>query len=314
MQFFHQATAVIFGLILGSKASAAFAPKTVSTYVIVPTIASNSGTSNRLSWSSWIARKPAFILYSSDDDYVEIFRDDFDGPLNHKIWGFDIGRGPNNDGWGNQEKQTYTDSEKNAFTKNGVLNVRICKESSPDYYTSARLVTRATFSFAYGKIETRIRIQKHLNGPFSAVWALSLMVDNPTVGWPMCGEIDVFEYQSLWDFTPATLHFEARHGGDALSFHGNQNFLTNDWHDYKMEWTPSFIAFSHDGKEIGRYNRPNEPTNETWPYREDNPFYLIINNALYPSWGTAPDANFTEHTLEVDYISVSRRQNYDSST
>ena len=251
-------------------------------------------------------------LHSSltNDDYQEVFRDDFDGPLNLDVWGFDIGRGPNNSGWGNGEQQYYTDSPSNAFTENGSLHVRIVKEDpSSEYpYTSARLVTRDTFSFAYGKVEARIRIKDHIDGPFAAVWALSLKKDDPNVNWPLCGEIDFFEYQSIWNYTPATLHFQDRHGGDALSFHGTENFLTKDWHLYTMEWTPDFISFSHDGEEIGRYNRPADSNVNNWPYTEDNPFYLILNNALHPEWGSAPDENFTEHTMEVDYISVSQKK------
>lgn len=255
---------------------------------------------------------------SGDDAYQVIFHDDFDGTaVDRTLWGFDIGNGPNNDGWGNQEKQYYTDSDENAFTKDGSLHVRIVKESptrdssstSPAYspaYTSARLVTRSTFSFAYGKVDTRIRIQDLVKGPFCAVWALSLEVDDPVVQWPLCGEIDMMEYQSIWDYTPSTLHFEERNGGNAVSFQGPP--LTPDWHVFSMEWTPDFICFSHDGIEIGRYQRPVNATKANWPYTQDNPFYLIINNALYPFWGSQPDANFTEHTMEVDYITVSQKK------
>ena len=52
---------------------------------------------------------------------------------------------------------------------------------------------------------------------------------------------------------------------------------------------------------------PVTDTQKAWPYTWDNPFYLIINNAMNPSW--APKENqagpdVTEHELLVDWIKV----------
>lgn len=256
---------------------------------------------------------PAFVIRSTspDNEYVEIFRDDFE-TLDQSIWKYDLGRGPNNDGWGNGEKQTYTDSPENAFVKDSILHIKIIKQDTPTedgcYYTSARLTTSGTFNFTFGRVDTRVRLQ-HTNGPFSAVWALSDKVADPKVGWPLCGEIDFFEYQAIWDYTPSTLHFQDRHGGDALSFH-NTLLTANEWHDICMEWTPDYIAFLQNGKEIGRYPRPENATMENWPYNGENSFHLIINNAMSPSWSDdkPPSLDFTEHVLEVDYISVSQKR------
>jgi beta-glucanase (GH16 family) len=132
---------------------------------------------------------------------------------------------------------------------------------------------------------------------------------DPRIGWPLCGEIDFYEYQAIWDFTPSTLHFEDRHGGNAMSFHKTL-LAANEWHDISMEWTPDYIAFSQNGEEIGRYPRPENATMKNWPYNGENSFHLIINNAMAPNWSNVkpPPANFTEHILEVDYISVSQKQ------
>ena len=43
------------------------------------------------------------------------------------------------------------------------------------------------------------------------------------------------------------------------------------------------------------------------PTRPTNPFYLLINNAMQPDWGSAPAASLRENTLEIDYITVSQR-------
>jgi Glycosyl hydrolases family 16 len=178
-----------------------------------------------------------------ENDYVEIFRDDFK-TLDRKIWKFDLGRGPNNDGWGNFEKQSYTDSPRNAFVKDSVLNVKIIKEDTPTAdgcdYTSARLTTAGTFKFTYGRVDTRVRLKEHVDGPFCAVWALSDQFIVPT-DWPLCGEVDLFEFQTIFGVTPITLHFKDHSGltGNPLSYPMDPNkrmLPANQWHDLGMEW------------------------------------------------------------------------------
>ena len=56
-----------------------------------------------------------------------------------------------------------------------------------------------------------------------------------------------------------------------------------------------------------RYEKPAGASAADWPYTADNPFYLIINNAMKPGWAPAPHATLKENVLEVDYISVSQR-------
>ena len=69
------------------------------------------------------------VKTSFTESNFEIFHDDFE-ILNRTLWKFDIGKGPNNDGWGNGEKQSYTDYyEANAFVSDdGVLNVKAIEE------------------------------------------------------------------------------------------------------------------------------------------------------------------------------------------
>ena len=199
--------------------------------------------------------------------------------------------------------------------KDSILHVKIIKLDTPNQegynYTSARLTTQGRFNFTFGRVETRVRIQ-HVNGPFSAIWALSDKISDPKIDWPLCGEIDFFEYQSIWGYSPATLHFKDRGGltNNPLSYHGPL-LAPNEWHDISMEWTPDWIALFQNGNEVGRYDRPENPSMENWPYNSDNSFHLLINNAMSPFWADSkpPPANFTDHLLELDFISVSQKQN-----
>lgn len=239
-------------------------------------------------------------------NYEEIFRDDFDGDsLNTTIWNHEIGPGP-----GNGEVQYYTDSKDNAYVENSVLHVKALKNRMYNgelyEWTSARLNTKNNFNFIFGRMSARIRCKPE-DGPFSAVWALSELESKKDVGWPLCGEIDFFEMQTWWDYTPSTVHFQEHHYGSSLSYFSYETFESvDDWHIYGVEWKDnSHVAFYHDGKRIGEYPMPSSNINqENWPYHWENPFYLIINNAMNPKWGTKSDGDLLEHDLEVDWISV----------
>lgn len=211
---------------------------------------------------------------------------------------FNVGGG----GWGNGEKQVYTDSPNNAFVKDGKLNVRLLKSRSGEW-TSARMTTYGKFSFALGKVEVRLRLQDPVDGPFPAVWMLGDSIHQGT-SWPTCGELDIFEFQSRWNYLPASMHYGARHGGNAVSFRGADSSAAGEWRLYSMIWEEDNISFFQDGVKVGTQERPASPTQNNWPYTSSNPFYLLINNAMQPSWGTPPSSTLTENTLEVDYIRV----------
>ena len=75
---------------------------------------------------------------------------DTDGVPNPAVWDYDIGRGPNGDGWGNQELQYYTDRSENVTIQNGVLLITAREESfEGSQYTSARLLTKDLFEQQY---------------------------------------------------------------------------------------------------------------------------------------------------------------------
>lgn len=244
--------------------------------------------------------------------YEVKFVDDFNGDaIDTSVWNYFTGKGP-----GNGEQQLYTDSDKNAFVKDSVLHVRALREDTEYdgemfHWTSARLDTMQKFNFTFGRMSARVRC-KPVDGPFSAVWALSEKSEDEEVGWPKCGEIDFFEMQTLWDYTPSTLHFEEHCYGNSMSFFSYEAFETvEDWHIYGVEWDEKYIAFYHDGKRIGEYPRPIEPAIRVpfnWPYDWQNKFYLIINNAMNPDWGKHAKPDLMQHDLEVDWIKVEQKK------
>jgi len=122
--------------------------------------------------------------------------DEFDGANasrpDHSKWKFEVG----GNGWGNHELEYYTDRPENSRVDQGKLIIEARRE---DYtgedgvtrrYTSARLVTRGTFSQAYGRFTARIKLPRG-QGVWPAFWLLG--DDFEKVSWPACGEIDIME-------------------------------------------------------------------------------------------------------------------------
>ena len=144
-------------------------------------------------------------LYSCETDNVQtiqkrnwqlVWSDDFSGAAgttpDAAKWKFDIGVGPNNDGWGNAELQYYTNRPVNAsLDGNGNLAITAKKEVfAGSAFTSARIKTAGLFTQAYGRFEANIKTPWG-PGIWPAFWLIGSDVD--TVGWPQCGEIDIME-------------------------------------------------------------------------------------------------------------------------
>ena len=112
---------------------------------------------------------------------VLVWADEFDGStLDLNNWSFELGDGcPNLCGWGNNELQSYTDS--NHRLEDGLLVITAKKEGN---YSSTRILTKGKQEFTYGRIETRVKVPTGA-GLWPAFWALGADID--TNSWPDCG-------------------------------------------------------------------------------------------------------------------------------
>src|ERR1700755_2868585 len=95
-----------------------------------------------------------------------VWGDEFNGPagsaVDSKKWGFDVGGG----GWGNNEREYYTNTTDNAAL-DGAGNLVVTAKTSASkklrcwygqcQYTSARILTKGKFSQAYGRFEARLK-------------------------------------------------------------------------------------------------------------------------------------------------------------
>ena len=117
------------------------------------------------------------------------------------------------------------------------------------------------------------------------------------VGWPNCGEIDIMEQDSDKTQTSGALHFPGNSGGDAVTEKTTVANTDTEFHIYAVEWTAESIKLSVDGEFFLTFEN-----NADVPYNAD--MFMILNLAMGGNLGGTVDPDFTQDTMEVDYIRV----------
>lgn len=261
----------------------------------------------------------AFSVSSCDPDETQkvtnfetiVLQEEFDvdGAPNSAVWGYDIGRGGNNDGWGNNELQYYTDRPENVVVEDGMLKITARKESFEGAgYTSARLLTKGLFEQQYGRFEARIKLPFG-KGMWPAFWMLGSNIDE--VNWPFCGEIDILENGgSRPTVVSGAVHGPGYSGGEPIlkEYEFESSRVDTEFHVYGIEWGPQYINYyvddalylqitpdSLEEEDVPKFN---------WVF-DNGPFFMLINLAV----GGNFDGNPTEdtvfpQTMYIDYVRV----------
>jgi beta-glucanase (GH16 family) len=243
------------------------------------------------------------------DGWTLLWSDEFDGPaIDAAKWGFDA------DCWGggNDERQCYTTSARNAAIEDGKLVITARKEPAtgpalppamartaarPDAqvtreFSSARLTTRGKAAWRFGRIEVRARLPQG-QGTWPAIWMLP---ESDLYGsWAASGEIDILEAVNLGvpcrtcpggreNTILGTLHFggkwpDNKQAGAEVPF---PPVLDGDFHSYAIEWHPDRIVWLVDGKAYAERPARDWSTtgSETKGAPFDQPFHLILNLAI----------------------------------
>jgi len=257
-----------------------------------------------------------FTLFGCETDNVQkleqrnwqlVWSDEFDGAAgvspDAAKWKFDIGVGPNNDGWGNAELEYYTDRPSNAsLDGNGSLAITARRELySGSGFTSARIKTIGLFDQAYGRFEARIK-SPWGPGIWPAFWLLGSNVE--TIGWPQCGEIDIMEIRGQKpDMMNGTLHGPGYSGGSSITktFALENSRFDVDFHLFAVEWGEGYIDFFVDNT---LYQRLTPATVKgEWVF--DQPFFILLNVAVGGNYlGFPTDQTPFPQTMFVDYVKV----------
>ena len=250
-----------------------------------------------------------------------LWSDEFNGKKgtlpSSKTWTREIGGG----GWGNSERQFYTDKAANASMDGAGRLVITANRISNDYgdligdvpgtedilnrcsecqFTSARMKTARNLSFQYGRIEARIKMPQGI-GTWPAFWMLGGdLLDG--VPWPECGEIDIMEFRGdIPDRSTSAIHGPTTPPGSGLgAAFLSYDSLSNGYHTYAIEWKKNSLTFIVDGRVTGTYSSADTGT-RGWVYNQK--FFLILNLAMGGTYaGEYIDPMLNQAQLHVDYI------------
>ncbi len=236
---------------------------------------------------------------------------DVDGLPDSSRWSYDVGDGcPEVCGWGNAEEEYYMAHRlKNARVESGLLLIEAHQEAMGGKpYTSAKLVTRESGSWTYGRIAVRAKLPTG-RGTWPAIWMMP--ITNTYGGWPHSGEIDIMEHVG---YNPRVVYGTV-HTGAFNTLKGTQRGDSLEVPDaeatfrvYEVIWDQKGISYFIDGNAFHYF--PNESqtfegkASEAWPF--DHPFYLILNLAVGGHWGGkhGVDLSIWPQRFEIDYVRI----------
>lgn len=246
-----------------------------------------------------------------------VWSDEFDGAdgaaVDASKWSHDLGDGcsAGNCGWGNNEKEVYTNAAENV-SLDGQGHLRIVARQAPAgltcyygacRYTSGKITTRGKMTAAPGRVEARLKLPAG-RGLWPAFWMLGSGF--PSVAWPACGELDIMENKG----SAPTATSSAIHGP---GYSGNTPFArvselanggtTSDFHTYAVEWDAESARFSVDGATQYAVSR-----SELQQYGNSilgQPYFVILNLAVGGNFdGDPPSDAIFPATMLVDWVRV----------
>ena len=251
------------------------------------------------------------------NDWALVWSDEFDGPAGARVdptkWSYDIGDGCARGicGWGNNEKEYYSDAPANAaLNGHGQLMIvaRIAPAGTTCYYgecryRSAKITTLGKMLTTSGRVEARIRLAAG-QGLWPAFWMLGCIT--PDMHWPDCGEIDIMENKgSQLSTTSSALHGPG-YSGETPFAHSHKlprGKLADDFHTFAVEWDSTQVRWFVDDNQHYAVTR-----NAVLRYGRSvlgQPLYVILNLAVGGHFDGDPasDAIFPA-TMLVDYVRV----------
>lgn len=255
-----------------------------------------------------------------------VFEDGFDtaGRPDPAKWGYELGFVRN------KERQWYR--PENARCEGGLLVIEATRERVPNPqfkagsddwrtnrefadYASASLTTKGKWSYRYGRVRMRARIDVG-PGLWPAFWSVG-----SARPWPANGEIDIMEnYGGLmlanaawgsatpgkakWKDSKTPLDTIAKEGGFA-----DVNAWSKAFHTWQFDWTPERMEFRLDGRLLNTVDLTktvNETPDHANPFHEPQAF--IVNLAIGGTSGGDPSKTDFPARFEVDWIRVWQRE------
>jgi beta-glucanase (GH16 family) len=244
-----------------------------------------------------------------------VWSDEFDGPAGARIdetkWNYELtdGCAQGNCGYGNNEKEYYTDSP-NTISLNGQGQLMIVGRTAPPglacyygpcMYTSGKVTTRGKVLAQPGRVEARIRLPAG-QGLWPAFWMLGQ--DFPAISWPACGELDIMENKgSEPSISSSAIHGPGYSGNTPFAHRQPVNVPLADYHVFAVEWDARAVRFFID--DVAHFSVTRDAIQQYGKSILDQPFFIILNLAIGGHFDGDPksDAIFPA-TMLVDYVRV----------
>jgi beta-glucanase (GH16 family) len=177
-----------------------------------------------------------------------------------------------------------------------------------DAYSSGRINTAGLFTQQYGRFEASIKIP-HGGGMWPAFWLLG--TNEPSVGWPTCGEIDIIENRG----SVPTSVLGSMHGPVGTSSSGytltagyalpGGASFSDDFHLFAIEWEPGVVRFYVDQTLYETQSSDLLPETEAWVFA--HPFFIVLDLAVGGQFGPVDPATTFPQSMLVDYVHVYAR-------
>lgn len=263
-----------------------------------------------------------------DSEWTKVWGDEFNSnKMDTKRWSYHPKWGSNT--WNRFIAETTKAQNVVNIFEDGCYNAYCIKNVGynvgNDYgkeMLSGAIYSASKFTFHYGKIEARIKTNPHV-GNFPAFWLMP--ASNNEGGWPLSGEIDIWEQIDAAKQAHGTVHSGwttkqyGAPGKNSPQSTGQYNCDAGEWHVYALEWDEDELRWYVDGNLYFTYKNQHYSNGSyteqiTWPFYKD--FYVILNQSVgNGSWARNPDKEYTYHT-QFDYVRAYKKKgdtNYKSS-
>ena len=255
---------------------------------------------------------------SVPEGYELVWSDEFnsDGVPDERWWNFEHGFVRNNElQWYQPGNARIEDGRLIFKGKRERIKNSNCDSESSDWrknreyaeYTSASINTRDKFSFQYGIMEVRARVDTTL-GAWPAIWTLG-----NDRQWPERGEVDVMEFYRIAD--EPTILANAAWLGDSrwdVVWDSEKIPLSDyleklpDWperfHTWKMNWSEEYIKLYLNDELLNKVEIENATYDDGFnPFRQ--PHYILLNLAIGSNGGNPEKSEFPI-SYEVDFVRV----------
>lgn len=173
-------------------------------------------------------------------------------------------------------------------------------------YNTGCIRTTDKFSFKYGKIEVRAKLDKG-KGSWPAIW---MMPQDPKYGgWPNSGEIDIMEqlnYDSIAYQTVHSNYIDVLGKKEDPKYFKTVPYRVNEYNIYGVEWYADRLEFFLNGKKTFTYPKIENADSSQWPF--DQEFFIILDQALGGSWvGNIEDEDLPVEML-IDWVRVYQKK------